>query len=503
VSFPAVDKGSVIELELTRTTQASPDSSLGGEEALAGRDPITRRVITLTVPEGTAPRLEVQGVKLAPVESRDAAAGTHSYRFVAENVPDQQPELDAPADPAVLPRLVYSLLPDWNAALARVSDRYLGVAVPATVPAPVKAQADKLVAGARSDGDKALAIYRFVAHDIRSVSLPLGAAGYAPNPPEVVLANRYGDDRDKVALFLALCAAEGLAAQPVLVRTHGVPVIEAVPTVAQFDRMIARLAIGGHEVWLDPSDEDGQFGVTGAGQDNLALALAPGGGKLARRPALDPRASASHITATLALNDKGDLDAQYRFAVTGWYAGQASRALRPLKGENLTKYFQHAASNLSASAVDVAHSVGDLLSVSGAIEIRHRVSVPGYAPAQGRFHVFELPSATLDFAIDLPSAGLTARKYPLWLGTPRTVTRDVTLALPRGWKVAYAPPAIKGSADGVAYAMSCTARKQAVTCHAELTLDRLQVAPASYDGVHQALAKIDDYSQRVVLITRQ
>ena len=51
---------------------------------------------------------------------------------------------------------------------------------------------------------------QFVAHDIRSVDLPLGWAGYEPHAPDVVLANRYADDRDKVGLLLALCASEKL-----------------------------------------------------------------------------------------------------------------------------------------------------------------------------------------------------------------------------------------------------------------------------------------------------
>src|SRR5262249_43533557 len=162
-----------------------------------------------------------------------------------------------------------------------------------TIPAAVKAQADKLVAGAKTPAAKAEALYRFVAHEVRTIDLPLGWAGYAPNPPDVVLKNRFGDDRDKVGLLLALCAAAGIDGQAVLVRTDHVPVIEAVPTVAQFNRMIARLSVDGTPQWVDPSDEDGQFGVAFVGQDNLVAALARGAGELVKRPALDPETSVS------------------------------------------------------------------------------------------------------------------------------------------------------------------------------------------------------------------
>ena len=61
--------------------------------------------------------------------------------------------------------------------------------------------------------------------------------------------------------------------------------IASVPTVAQFDRMIAKLDVGGKDVWLDPSDEHGQYGVAFAGQDNLVLPLDKGGSELGARPA--------------------------------------------------------------------------------------------------------------------------------------------------------------------------------------------------------------------------
>src|SRR5204863_8928486 len=106
---------------------------------------------------------------------------------------------------------------------------------------------------------------------------PLGAAGYEPHAPDVVLQNRYADERDKVGLLLALAASQGIKGRPVLVRTGKVPVVAKVPTLAQFDRMIAKLDIGGKEVWLDPNDEHGQYGIAFAGQDNLVLPFDKGG----------------------------------------------------------------------------------------------------------------------------------------------------------------------------------------------------------------------------------
>jgi hypothetical protein len=500
ITFPAVDTGSVLELVYTRTTKATPDSSLGGEELLAAWNPVIERVVTITAPSGVTPRFSVEGQTLKPTES--SAAGNRTWTFKVENLPDRHPESGSLSDAAVLPRLVYGFQPSWSKVLDGVAGRFLDKAVPAQLPPAIKAEADRIVAGATTDADKATKLFAFVAHDIRSIDLPLGWAGYEPHAPEVVLQNRYADDRDKVGLLLALAASQGIKGRPVLVRTGKVPVIASVPTVAQFDRMIAKLDLGGKDVWLDPSDEHGQYGAAFAGQDNLVLPLDKGGRELGSRPALDPSTSVSSTKATFTLSASGDLQAKYTYDLTGWYADRASAELRALKGELLDRHFQHAAASMAASALDKAHTVSDTLSVTGPVTVTHDVSVPGYSQAQASFRVFELPPVTLGIANDEPEANLSTRKTALWVGVPRTERGEVSVQVPAGWKVAYVPPKLEGSAEGVTFSSACEATGQTVTCKGELKLDKLVIPADKYAGFREALTKLQAYERRIVLLTR-
>lgn len=507
VSFPAVDAGSVVELEYESTTKAGPDASLGGETLLAQWDPVALRVVTVTAPAGVSPELAVVGTTLQPTETQDKAAGTHTFTFHLANLPDQQPEPGSPREEAVLPRLVYSFVPAWKQVEAQVAGRYFPAAHLTSVPASVRAQARKLVAGIKGKGAaaRARALLAFVEHDIRSVDLPLGWAGYAPNPPDVVLSRRYGDARDKVGLLLALCAAEHIAGQPVLVRSGAVPVVKSVPTLAQFDRMVARLTLDGKAVWVDPTDENGQLGFAPVGQDNLVLALspeAPAAAGLEQRAALDPASSVSHMTETYALDARGNLDAHYAASLTGWYAERAREALKPLKGERLTQYFQRTAAGLSATATDAGHEVGDLDTVSGPITVSQHVSAPDYTATQGRFRVFELPGPTLGFAADGLAVGMSHRTYPLLVGTPRSLVSDITVKVPAGWRVAYAPSELTGQAPGAHYSLRCTTQGRTVTCHQEVAFDKVTVAAADYDALHGAMVKLADYGHRVILLQR-
>ncbi|HEX4450318.1 MAG TPA: DUF3857 and transglutaminase domain-containing protein [Kofleriaceae bacterium] len=502
VSLPAVDKGSVVELEWTRTTAPSPDSAFGGEQMLAQWDPVLDRTVTITAPDGVVPKLAVAGMKLAPTESSDTSARTHTWTFHIANQPDQHEEGGAPEDAAVLPRLVFGVQPTWSKVLEPVAARFVATAVPQPLPASVKAEADRIVAGAATPAEKAQKLFAFVAHDIRGVEVPLGMAGYEPHAPDAVLAAKYADPRDKVGLLLALASAEGISGQPVLVRSGNVQVMQDVPTLAQFDHILAKLAVDHKDVWLNPSDENAQYNVVLAGQDSLVLPLQQGGSELGHRPAADPSTSRSHVTAAFTLSPNGDLDATYKYELSGWYADRASAELRSLKGEHLDRFFQHGAVELSAAAVDKGHQVSDTSSVDGPITVTQHVAVPGYSAAQGDFRNFELPEVTLALADDVPAASLTKRKYPLWIGSPRTEQGDITVQIPSGWKVAYVPPKLEGDAAGVHYTSACEANGQTVSCHDEIKLDKIVVDTAEYTPYHDALAKLQAYERRIVLLQK-
>jgi hypothetical protein len=498
VSFPAVDTNSVIELEYTKVTKPSPSAAMGGELLLGQWDPTMSRIVTITVPIGVTPKLAVAQTSVTPVESVDDKAGTHTYTFTLTNQPDRHEEWGQQMEAAVLPRLVFGFKSDWASAVGPiVADYAAAKATPA-----IKEQADRIVAHAKTETERARALFAYVAHDIRSVDIPLGWAGYDPSSIDEVLANRYANDQDKVGLLVAMCAAENLPAIPVFVRTGKVPVFASVPTVAQFDHVVAKVKVDGKDVWLDPSDDDGQYGVVFAGQDNLALAVDKSSTAPMMFAAMDPSMSVSHVVASMKVGPNGDLDATYAYELTGWYAHAASEWLRPLKGDNQKKFFEREAGEIAPGAVDKGHDVGDTMSVSGPIKISQHIAAPGYSMMQGNFRVLELPEAPLGIASNIPPARQSTRTTALWVGTPRTEKSDISVQVPAGWKVAYVPPALEGTAKGIKYANACSTKGQLVNCHSEVTVDQITVPADSYEGYHEAMAKLSAYERRVVILTK-
>ncbi len=150
----------------------------------------------------------------------------------------------------------------WYGTLAE--DRY------ALTP-EVAAQVRTLVAGAASARDTAAAIQRWVAQDIRYVSISLGIGGYQPRTPADVVASGFGDCKDKATLFVAALRSLGFDAATVLASSSG-GVERGLPSLEQFDHAIAYVSLPEGRIYTDltvallplgilPPQLQGEFGL--------------------------------------------------------------------------------------------------------------------------------------------------------------------------------------------------------------------------------------------------
>ena len=142
---------------------------------------------------------------------------------------------------AVSSPLTWDDIGRWYGALA--ADRY---ALTPELTAKVRA----MVAGARTARDTAAVIQRWVAQDIRYVSISLGIGGYQPRFPGEVVSSGFGDCKDKATLFVAALRALGFDAAPVLTSSSG-GVVRALPSVEQFDHAIAYVTLPGGRIYAD------------------------------------------------------------------------------------------------------------------------------------------------------------------------------------------------------------------------------------------------------------
>lgn len=205
--------------------------------------------------------------------------------------------------------------------------------------AEIKAQADEIAKDATSDLAKAQALYRWVARNIRYVSLSFGVGRYQPHYAAEVLTNRYGDCKDKATLLDALLEAEGIHSSTALINSK-FDVDPDVPAPSQFDHAISFVSIGGKDMWLDSTAQVAPFQYLLPqlrGKDAL-IVFSEHGAELRRTPAelpfpkyyrldVDGSATKRKVDLQLAFEARGDLEVLARSAMLSLPLSQLTQAM--------------------------------------------------------------------------------------------------------------------------------------------------------------------------------
>lgn len=202
---------------------------------------------------------------------------------------------------------------------AEVGEWYRGLALDRTAVTPaVKARADELTVGAPTERAKMEALYDFVSSRVRYVGVSFGIGRYQPHAAAEVLANQYGDCKDKHTLLATMLKAEGVNASAVLIGA-GIPFDKNVPMPADFNHLITLTEIDGKPVWLDSTEEVAPFGMLDASlRGKMALVIpATGTPELERTPAEPPFAQMNRFEADGTLSATGTMTAQVDVSMRG------------------------------------------------------------------------------------------------------------------------------------------------------------------------------------------
>jgi transglutaminase-like putative cysteine protease len=194
---------------------------------------VQRSRYIVDVPAGYKPRIVEENLNFKRTEH--TAKGRHSFMWAAANLPRIKPE-PFQADSNGVYMSVYVSSPTTWAAIGKwyadsARSRYV------TTPA-VDSAIHAAVNGARTLEDSIKGVHRWVAQDIRYVSIDLGLGGYQPRTPDEVVRTGYGDCKDKATLFVTAMGKMGITAFPVILNASGVQK-PTMPSIEQLDHAIA------------------------------------------------------------------------------------------------------------------------------------------------------------------------------------------------------------------------------------------------------------------------
>src|SRR5437660_11126339 len=260
VTVPGLRPGETLAYHIT--TQIPPPIAVGQfwlENDFLKDAIVLDERLEVSVPRDRAIKLKTQ----PPAQPMVTEEGDlRIYRWKTSNLQREDEESDEakprkkPRKKLEVPAVQLTTFQSWE----EVGRWYAGLERERATPnAAVRAKAQELVHGRETDLEKIEALYDFVAKNFRYVSLSFGLGRYQPHSASEVLANQYGDCKDKHTLLASLLDASGIKAFPALISSAR-DIDADVPSPTEFDHVITVIPQRNSLLWLDTTTEVGPFG---------------------------------------------------------------------------------------------------------------------------------------------------------------------------------------------------------------------------------------------------
>ncbi|MDR3481900.1 MAG: DUF3857 domain-containing protein [Burkholderiaceae bacterium] len=302
--------------------------------------PTQRKRVILNAPEERAIDYRIIG-NGAGIQVREQKSGGRKItRFYAENLAAVDYEPYAPPDVEQFRYIQLSEFKSWQ-QVAQWATALFDINAPSNA-------VDEVTASMLNAGDADATVQSalsYVQNEIRYLSMSLGENSHKPFPPDVVLARRYGDCKDKALLLVTMLRRLGIEAAPVLVSATSPKALDRfLPTPLVFDHAIVRAVVDGKVYFIDPT-RSAQYGPLAAmGQAHnaaQALVIAPDSAKLVAIPggtqaALPSNIRTEHLVVR-KIDEAADLTVWHRYnglqaEAARYYIGRGSK-------EQLRKFY--------------------------------------------------------------------------------------------------------------------------------------------------------------------
>lgn len=349
----------------------------------------------------------------------------------AKNLP-KDPDEDA--DGRKLPSIAWTTFHTW----AEVGKWYRGLELTQSQPTDaIRAKANELTKDAKTPEDQVRALYEYVSTQTRYVGIDFGIGRYEPHLAGEILANQYGDCKDKDTLLEALLRAKGFSSAPALIGAGIAPVSE-VPSPAVFNHVITTVDLLGGRIWLDSTPDSAPFRYLSAVlRDQKALVVSAGApAELVSTPAKPPYAFSERFEATGTLDAKGKLTA----SMVATYHDDAeivvrmlARGIAPAQWDKASQYIS-AMTGFGGTTSDTQFK--DVNNPSAPIVMTYDYTRSQFGDWDDLRIVPLFPA--LEFSA--LNSDKTAPQEDIQLGAPRTLTAVTTIRLPAGYQVNLPDP---------------------------------------------------------------
>jgi hypothetical protein len=396
LTFAPLRPGVIVEFEeqqdFFEPGEAGP--YLWGQFFLQSQVPCAVRRVTVAIAQPFEAKIELHHTDRQPVESDEH--GYRVYRWELFDVPGVETDAWTPPPRDFAPWADVSTLHSWGP----IARHYRKELVPLRgTPDTVKELARDLTRDCKTDREKALAVHRYTARDVRYGRHPSEQMLHTVREPLKMLEDLRGDCKDKSSLMVMMFGELNIPAKIVLVLTAQNGRTPMLPSL-RFDHAIVAADLDGQRIWFDPASGPFSFGdLPQSDQGVKALMLDGDQPSWIDIPEDSPEKQRVQRICKGDLSESGDY--QFRAEITA----QAERAafyrtvLQDRSDDHRRRMIQQAvAEERPGTAVDDVE-VGDVEDLASNVSYRYRAYLTRWARMIEDLLLFRIPWAEpIDFS---------------------------------------------------------------------------------------------------------
>lgn len=493
-NLPGVEVGSILEYEFVSKVDGKPFFSTS--QTFNAHEPIGSKTLTLSAPESLDLEILNTGIK----ETQTSSDGTITYVWRAEDQPAVKKEESLPPWHTFNPAVFISTS-DWKPYARTVRDYLLA----ATKDQPEAAKlAERLTYGMRKEHSKAIAIRDWMAENIRGAgpgltSLPLDAI----TPADQTLADRYGNNPDRMVLLYTLLKAAGF--KPAFILSGGIPYIPeavepllGVPARTTFSSVLVKVDVDGETIYLDGATQYAELGTSDFDRRNV-LNLDDGSiSELRVAPGKDDR---SRVLYEISVAADGQIGLTQSAVMQGTAFEGFHQGYAEITPENRRRHYLELVSGVSQSAKAASELVTDYTDYPGRME--YSVVADRYAVADGDYLYFTVPGG-LGGLLKYRS---NERTLPLeWGGFIDSVI-EYNIILPDGYEPAILPKNFSWQApEGagmIEVAVDYSERANAIHMVQMADLKPALIPADAFPAIVEANKKLSHPDMRTILLKKK
>lgn len=261
--------------------------------------------------------------------------------------------------------------------------------------------------------------------------MSLGQGRYTPHRAEDVLANRYGDCKDKHTLFAALLSAIGIKAYPALLASS-MKLDSDFPSPGLFDHVITAIPQGDSFLFLDTTPELAEYGyLVRPLRDKSAMVIPSGAtARLVRTPKNPPGANGEEFRMDASLDSNGTLEGKSRVDSHGDSDIMLRSAFRVTSESQWTELVQRISAGMGFAGTVSEVVAAQPEAVGQPFWFSYSYHRPEYS--NWKEHQITLPLPPLI----LPALGEKRKSLaePVALGSPGEITYEAKVKFPKGMR---------------------------------------------------------------------